>query len=68
MGVGVLNWWAGGANPLESLFGGDREAKAGEGAMSPPPTPLDCQAEESKGEFILHLKFSFPFIRPFVPI
>ena len=28
-----LNWWAGkGQTPLESLFGGDREAKAGAGA------------------------------------
>ena len=30
MGVGVLNWWAGGANPLESLFGADIQAGAGQ--------------------------------------
>ena len=27
MGVGVLNWWAGGANPLESLFGADIQVR-----------------------------------------
>ena len=68
-----LNWWAGKGqtpwNPYLEATGRKRQVQArSTPAMSPPPTPLDCQAEESKAEFILRLKFSFPFIRSFVPI
>ena len=57
-----LNWWAGKGegrgNPLESLFGGDREAKAGAGASYTcnvtlnPPLTVKLKSLKQSSNFI----------------